>query len=317
MRRGNLILAALVVDALVGDPRWFPHPAKFTGRFALRLERFTRNRLTNERLAGIATAGVVAGSAALAAFALTRAACLVHRRLGDIAQLVVYWTALAPRDLANHALAVYEALARDNLDQARTLVGRMVGRDTSDLSPSEVVRAAVESVAENTVDGVTSPLFYAFVGGPLGVATYKAISTLDSTFGYRNERYLRFGWASARADDVANFVPARLTLLAFGLASALLGLGARRALRIALRDGKKHASPNSGLAEAAMAGALGVQLGGPLKREGQNVELPTFGDLGHPLEPRHIRQAVAVMTVTTAVWTGVFYAAGRVLARLL
>ncbi|MCX8032161.1 MAG: adenosylcobinamide-phosphate synthase CbiB [Thermoleophilia bacterium] len=316
-QRTRLILVSLAVDALLGDPRWFPHPAKLTGRLALRLEALTRKHIANERLAGFATATAVILSSGLVTFACTRAARLIHPRLGQAAQILVFWTAIAPRDLADHALAVHRALVRGDLDAARTLVGRMVGRDVAELGPPEVVRAAVESVAENTVDGVTSPLFYAFVGGPVGAAVFKAISTLDSTFGYRNERYLKFGWASARADDIANYIPARGSLGAFVLAAAVLRRRARRALQVALRDGSKHASPNSGLAEAAMAGALGVQLGGPLKRGGETIQLPTLGDPDHPLEPGHIRQAVALMAATTVVWTALLCMGTRVLARLM
>lgn len=316
-QRTKLILVSLAVDALLGDPRWFPHPARLTGWLALRLEALTRKHIADERLAGFVTASAVILSSGLAAFAFTRAARLIHPRLGQVAQILVFWTAIAPRDLADHALAVHRALVGEDLQAARTLVGRMVGRDVADLNSAEVVRAAVESVAENTVDGVTSPLFYAFVGGPVGAAVFKAISTLDSMFGYRDERYVKFGWVSARLDDMANYIPARGSLGAFVLAAAVLRRRARRALQVALRDGSKHASPNSGLAEAAMAGALGIQLGGPLRRGGEAVQLPTLGDPDHPLEPRHIRQAVALMAATTAVWTALLFVGARTLARLM
>ncbi|MBN1322326.1 MAG: cobalamin biosynthesis protein CobD [Thermoleophilia bacterium] len=310
MNRQAQIACALALDAAVGDPRWFPHPARSTGRLALWLEQATRSRMGDDKLAGCVTAAAVVGSAALAAALAMEAARRLHPWAGDVASVAILWTALAPRDLADHALDVHAALERDDLDGARSLVGRMVGREVAALDEAGVVRAAVESVAENTVDGVTGPVFYAFAGGPVAAAAYKAVSTLDSTFGYRNERYERFGWASARSDDVANLVPSRLTVVASVLALALLRLRPVDALRVCLRDGRKHSSPNSGLAEATMAGALGVQLGGPLMREGRVVEHPTLGDAVEPLDRDHIRQAVLLMAVTTAMWTGMLAGLG-------
>jgi adenosylcobinamide-phosphate synthase len=175
-----------------------------------------------------------------------------------------------------------------------------------------VIRAAVESVAENTVDGVTAPLFFAFLGGPVAALTYKAISTLDSTFGYKNERYIYFGWASARIDDVATWVPARLTLPFVSLAAAFTGLHPWLALRCGLRDGGKHTSPNSGISEAATAGALGVELGGPLLRQGHIFEAPLLGDNLEPLQRQHISATVRLM-LATAVLFSLFLCAVRLL----
>jgi len=308
------IVCALVLDALVGDPRWFPHPAKLTGRLALCLEQKLRPRIRNERLAGAVTAGAVTGSAALATLLLTGGVRRWRPWAGDVASIAVLCTTLAARDLAGHALAVQAALEAGDLEAARALVGRMVGRDVATLDEAGVVRATVESVAENTVDGVTGPLFYAYLGGPVAAATYKAVSTLDSTFGHHNERYERFGWAAARADDLANLLPARLTVAATFIAAALLGLRPLGVLAVCARDGRKHLSPNSGLAEAAMAGALGVQLGGPLSREGRVVDHPTLGDPLQPLSPVQMRQAVRMMVATTAVWNALL-AAGAALRR--
>ena len=315
MNRCTQIACALLMDAVVGDPRWLPHPAKLTGGLAQRLEGFTRRRIADEKLAGVVTAGTVIGSAALAATAVTGVARRLHPVVGDIASIVVLWTTFAARDLADHALDVHGALEREDLPEARRLVGRMVGRDVDVLDEGGVVRAAVESVGENTMDGVTAPLFYAYLGGPVAAAAYKAVSTLDSTFGYRNERYIDFGWASARSDDVADLVPARLTVVANFLAAAVTGLRPMDMLRICKRDGGKHASPNSGIAEAAMAGALGVQLGGPLMRDGRSVDYPTLGDPVRPLERAHIKQAVVFMAATTAVWAGLLTAGSVLLKR--
>lgn len=312
MNRSAQIACALALDAVLGDPRRLPHPARFTGRLALWMEPVVRRRVDDERLAGVLAGGTVAGSAILSTVLVCGLARRFHARVGDAASILVLWSTLAARDLADHALRVHAALAQGDLERARELVGRMVGREVSALDEAGVVRAVVESVAENTVDGVTAPLFYAFAGGPVAAAAYKAFSTLDSTFGYRNERYARFGWASARSDDLLNLVPARLTVLASAAAAALLGHRPGDVLRVCLRDGRKHASPNSGLAEAAMAGALGVQLGGPLTREGRVVDCPTLGYPSEPLSPGHIRQAVRLMVVTTAIWAGLLGAARSV-----
>lgn len=306
------IAAAYGLDLLLGDPRWFPHPVKYIGRGALALEEPLRRHVTNQRLAGvIAVIAVVGGTAALAAVALL-AARHAHPWLEDAVSILILYTTFATRDLAAHASAVDRALRRHDLPAARLLVSRIVGRDTDALDEVGVVRAAVESVAENTVDGVTAPLFFAALGGPILALAYKAISTLDSTFGYRNERYLHFGWASARLDDVAAWLPARLTLPVIAVAAACAGCRPVSAWRIGLRDCRKHASPNSGFAEAAMAGALGVQLGGPLLRKGHPVALPTMGEPFETLRVAHIRRAIALMLLTSLIAAGLLLTARSV-----
>ena len=199
--------------------------------------------------------------------------------------IVVIYTTIAARDLARHSMAVFRPLAAGDLVEARRRVAAIVGRDTERLDEAGVVRAAVESVAESTVDGVTAPLFFAVVAGPVGAMVYRAVNTLDSMFGHQDERYRQFGWAAARIDDLANYLPARLTAPLVCLA-ALCCLRLRPAAarcESLLRDGRKHASPNAGLAEAAMAGALGVQLGGVNYYDGQPLEKPTIGDALVPL----------------------------------
>ena len=178
----------------------------------------------------------------------------------------------------------------------------LVGRDTDRLDERGVSRAAVESVAENLVDGVTAPIFFAALGGPVAVMMYKAVSTLDSTFGYKTERYLFFGWASARLDDVANYLPARITVPFIALAAAISGFRPIGALRICLRDGWKHPSPNSGLAEAAVAGALGVQLGGLNYYDGEPEDGALMGDPVRPLNRKIILSANILVFITAALF---------------
>ncbi len=309
MRLEYQVIAALVLDAALGDPRWMPHPVRLIGWFALTLEAPLRRMIPNARLAGIAAAALVTGAAGALTWAAVRAADLIHPAAGAaVSILFLYWS-LAACDLAGHASAVHRALREHDLPAARRLVARMVGRDTAALDEQGIARAAVESVAENTVDGVVAPLLFAVAGGPVAATVYKAISTLDSTFGYRTERYRKFGWASARLDDLANYLPARLALPFFMLA-ALPWKGSVRVFSVCRRDGRRHQSPNSGLAEAAMAGALAVQLGGPLLRNGIPQDAPLLGAPAELPETPHIRRANAVMALTV-----LFSAAALIAAR--
>lgn len=312
MRLEYQIIAAVALDAVLGDPRWLPHPVRLMGNFALWLEAPMRKRFRNARMAGVVTAITVLLSSILLAWLLLRGAERFSPLLRDVISVLLIYTSIAMKDLAAHAARVDDALRAGDMMEARRRVSWMVGRDTEALTEEGVARAAVESVAENTVDGVTAPLFFAILAGPVGAVAYKAASTLDSTFGYKNERYLRFGWASARLDDALNFIPARLTAPLIAAAAWLLGLRWRNALRILRRDGRKHASPNSGLPEATMAGALGVRLGGPLYRKGKLCTAPSLGDPLEPLAPGHIRKVINMMVLTSLISLGLFLM-GRVL----
>jgi adenosylcobinamide-phosphate synthase len=233
---------------------------------------------------------------------------LLHPLARDIVSIVLLYTTFAARDLSRHSLNVYRELKMGNLEEAREKVSLLVGRDTDVLDETGIVRATVESVAENTVDGVTAPLLFAFLAGPLGAMLYKAVNTLDSTFGYKNERYREFGWASARLDDLANYIPARLTAMIIPVAAVILKLSPLGSLRILLRDGNKHPSPNSGLTEAAVAGALNVQLGGVNYYFGQPALRPTLGDPGRELRKNDILRTNSLMFVTLIIATMIFLA---------
>ena len=289
------ILLAILLDLLLGDPRWLPHPVQGIGWLAQRSEAPLRHLISNPKLAGIVAVVWVVGSTVLVGFGLLKAAALLYPLLGDLVAILLLYTCLATRSLHDHALAVYRPLVAGDLTEARKRVGWLVGRDTDQLDEGEVTRAAVESVAENTVDGCTAPLLFACLGGPLGALAYKAISTLDSTFGYKNERYLQFGWGSARLDDLANLLPARLTALLIVPAALLLRLDAGTAWRIFKRDRHNHPSPNGGQIEAAVAGALRIRLGGINSYFGQPSSRPFMGDPLQPLTARHILQAVRLM----------------------
>lgn len=300
------ILLALALDLLVGDPRWFPHPVKLIGRFALALEQPFRKAIKHPRVAGIWLTATVVVVTALATWGLLKMATALHPVIGDAVSVLVIWTGIAARDLVDHGTEVWKALTAGNLDEARNKVGFICGRDTARLSEPEIVRATVESVAENIVDGITAPLFFAALGGPVGIMTYKAISTLDSTFGYKNERYVKFGWASARLDDVAAFLPSRLTAVLVPVAGVMCGEHAVGSLRIFFRDRNRHPSPNAGQTEAAVAGALGVQLGGASHYGGKLSQKPTLGEPLWPLESGHIRRANRLALVTSCLAAALF-----------
>jgi adenosylcobinamide-phosphate synthase len=234
---------------------------------------------------------VTYGSALL----LLQWAYAIRPYVGFAVAVFLSYTCLAARSLHGESRIVADALGRGDLPEARRLLARIVGRDTEQLSEPEIWRALVETVSENSSDGVIAPLLFLMLGGPPLALAYKAVNTLDSMVGYKNERYLLFGWASARFDDLANYIPARLTGLLMVVAASLTGLSGRNAWRIMCRDGRNHASPNSGVPEAAAAGALGVQLGGTNKYFGLPVAKPTIGAALNPLAMEAYRGAVRLM----------------------
>ncbi len=304
---------ALLLDQLLGDPRWLPHPVRLIGLLQSLLEKGSRRLLPNARIAGVVTVVITLVVTGTLVWAMLYGARLLHPLAYDGVAIILLYTSFAARDLAWHASAVHEALQEEDLVLARQRVGMIVGRDTADLDEAGVTRAGVESVAESLVDGVTAPIFYALIAGPLGAMLYKAVNTGDSMFGYKNERYLQFGWAAARLDDVANFLPARLTALLVPLAALLLGLEARGSLHILRRDCRAHTSPNAGFPEAAVAGALGVQLGGSSCYFGKKVRKPTMGDANQQICGRHLGSAVNLMLLTSAL----FFAFGALFYALL
>ena len=265
------ILAGVGLDLVFGDPRWLPHPVRGFGYAAGRLEKLCRATRLPLRLSGaLFTAVAVAG-----------ATTIVYVTL-PWASVYWIWMLLALRDLDHEAALVLKALRVNDLSRARRLLSNIVGRDTAHLNESQILRAVIETVAENLSDAVIAPLFYLAIGGPAGMAAYKAVNTLDSMVGYRNSRYLEFGWASARLDDLLNWIPSRLSAALVWIAALLLGYDVGNSVRITFRDASNQPSPNSGYPEAAVAGALGVQLGG-LNHYGGVPSRKEF--LGDPLRP--------------------------------
>ena len=290
-----IVLAAVALDLLLGDPRWLPHPVVFIGKLVNILEKLLRRHVSHELAGGALLLALTVGIVAAVAWLVIEAAFLLHPVVGFALSALLGWTCLAARSLHRESNRVADALRGEDLEGARRSLSCIVGRDTAELDEPAIWRATVETVAENSSDGVIAPLFCLMLGGPVLALAYKAINTLDSMVGYKNEAYLRFGWASARCDDLANWIPARLTGLLMVLAAPLAGLSAPRAWWIMVRDGRNHASPNSGIPEAAAAGALGVQLGGASNYFGKRVEKPTIGDPLHPLASADYRGAVRLM----------------------
>ena len=262
---------AAVLDLMIGDPRWLPHPVEGIGFLVRRFESFLRRIFPHEQTGGSVLVVIV--------LFVTLGFTTATLRWGGF-PLAVYWifSCLALRSLDQHAVRVIEALRSGHLNRARDLVGQIVGRDTQGLCESEITRAVFETVAENLSDGIVAPLFFLAVLGIPGMVIYKAINTMDSMIGYKNEHYLRFGWAAARLDDVANYIPARITAGIIVLAAVLLRLRWRSAAATILRDARLQPSPNAGYPEAALAGALGVRLGGLNYYFGHPSQKPFLGD---------------------------------------
>jgi adenosylcobinamide-phosphate synthase len=293
----TLVLLAIVVDLVIGDPPGIPHPVVAIGKVITSFERLWNRGAAHVRWSSgfLMTAMVVIGVYLIAWFGLSLLSRL-HTGLGLVAEIWLLSTTLAIKGLVEAARAVAEPLGRGDLAASRLALSRIVGRDTAHLDESEITRGAVETVAENTVDGITAPLFWALIGGaPLALA-YKAVNTLDSMVGYRTARYADFGYASARLDDLANWLPARLTALALWLGALLMkGMRVRGALLATWREALRHASPNAGWPEAMVARLLGVQLGGTNHYAGQVSLRNTLGDPLEPLKVGHIVLAIRLM----------------------
>lgn len=317
----SLLLAAATVplavalDLVVGDPEVSWHPVRLLGRFAGAVERHLRASRLSESLDGILLAAVVVASASGLAWALSFAAHLAGPVVGLAVDALLIAIALAGRSLAEAGAVVGRALARGDLAEARLLLARIVGRDTERLGETGIARATIETLAENTVDAVVAPLFWAALLGPAGIWAHKAASTLDSMVGYKDERNLRIGAMSARLDDVLVWVPARLAVPLIALSSALLGLDASGALRVGGRDRLLHASPNSAHGEAAFAGALRVRLGGEVCYRGRVSHRPDIGSEFSEALPERIGPAARLVVAVEVV--GAVVAFGATVLRVL
>ena len=281
MNHLTALLLGFCIDLLLGDPRWLYHPVQAIGWLIVKLEPPLRRAFPDsdrgQVRAGVALVILVVGITGLVSGGVLWGLHRLHPMAGFAGEVILCWLILAAKSLRTESMKVVRALENGTLDDGRRAVSMIVGRDTEHLSEEEVLKAAVETVAENASDGILAPLLFAAVLGPVGGICYKAVNTMDSMVGYKNDRYLYFGRAAAKLDDVLNFLPARISGFLMA-AAAFLGFDGKNAFRIFFRDRKNHASPNSAHTEAACAGALGLQLGGTHDYFGKPVVKPTIGD---------------------------------------
>ena len=298
-------LIGMILDWIFGDPVWLYHPVRIIGKWISFLEKILRkfagDQEGNEKKLLIA-GGILWILVILASAAVPMGILYLAEKFSPCAAFVLecFWCyqLLAARSLGKESKKVYKKLIQDDLSGARLAVSMIVGRDTENLTVEGVTKAAVETVAENTTDGVIAPLIYMLIGGPILGFVYKAVNTMDSMLGYKNEKYLYFGRVAAKMDDVAGFIPARISALLMILASCLLGMDGKNALWIWKRDRRKHASPNAAQTEAVCAGALQVQLAGDAWYFGKKHEKDTIGDPIREIEPRDILRSEKLMIGT-------------------
>ena len=302
---------AWLLDFIIGDPQNWPHPVRWIGNLISAVQRVIRRYCHSDRALRIGGAVmwiVVVGLTWAVSWGVLALAHSIHPWLGWVVEVWMIFTVLAGRCLANAAQDVERPLRAGNLAASREKLSWIVGRDTSQLQPQQINRGVVETVAENTVDGIIAPLFFLLLGGaPLAMA-YKAVNTLDSMVGYKHEKYRAIGMVSARLDDVANFIPARLSWLLLGVAAFLCRKDGSRALQIGWRDRYNHSSPNCAWSEASVAGALGIRLGGPNDYFGERVEKPWIGDAQRDISVDDISHTIRLMWVASTLALALFIA---------
>jgi len=308
------IVIAVVLDYIIGDPRWLPHPVRGMGLLISFFEQ-RLNQGRNRKLKGILSLFIICAIVYAVSFLVSYIGYQISTPLGVIVEGVIIFTAIATKSLKDAAYEVYTPLRQGDLHGARKQLSMIVGRDTDGLDEKDIVRGCVETVAENTSDGITAPLFYAFFGGGALAIVYRAVNTCDAMLGYKNDRYIHFGWASARLDDLLNYLPARLTAFVMIITNAkTFNCTVRYCAQILMRDARKHPSPNSGWGEAAMAALLRIQLGGKNTYKGVVSMRPKIGEPQVNLDPVHIRDAVNVMVRTVSSFVALLLMGGTFIA---
>ncbi|MFO1446495.1 cobalamin biosynthesis protein [Bacillus sp. Bva_UNVM-123] len=292
---------AVLIDLIIGDPPNWPHPVRWMGSLIAKLDK-ALNKGKMKKLTGIVMVLIVLSIIGSLAFLIVTFFYSLHIAAGIFVEAILISSAIAQKSLKEAAMTVYEPLEKGDMDEAREKLSYIVGRDTECLDEPEMVRAAVETVAENTSDGITAPLFWALIGGAPLALIYRAINTCDSMVGYRNEKYENFGWASARLDDIVNWIPSRMTSICILAGSRPLYVSRKKAREIILRDAIKHPSPNSGWGEAAVAAILGVQLGGINYYKGIVSNRATMGDPLVKMEKTHILETNKIVSRTIPIF---------------
>ncbi|MGL5277539.1 MAG: adenosylcobinamide-phosphate synthase CbiB [Cetobacterium sp.] len=299
-----------LLDLILGDPYWFPHPVRFIGKYITFIESKIYS-LRNKKVWGGVLAFTVILSTAILSYQIAK--------ISEFLEIFFLYTTLATKSLGAEGIKVYKILKSGDLEKAQKELSYLVSRDTCEMDEIQVVRSTMETIAENSVDGIIAPMFYAFLGSfivvdgislalPLAMG-YKAVNTLDSMVGYKNDKYIDFGMVSAKVDDFFNFIPARLSgLIVIPIATFLLGMGIKKPLKIFFRDRKNHSSPNSGHPEAAFAGAIGVQFGGKTKYFGKYFEKPTIGDKLKEFQCEDIKKCYKIMFMTSFIGIVLFTA---------
>ena len=298
----SMIIGALALDAVFGDPTWLPHPVRLIGRAIAAGDRYLHTgNPRSDLISGALLALVVIAAAGLSTWAIIAAFQTLGSYVGALVAILIAWTTLALRGLEDAAHEVEYNLNTGDEGSARHAIRALVGRDPETLDRSGLIRGTIESVAENSSDGVVAPLFFLFAAGPAGAIAYKAINTLDSMIGHRDERYLYFGRAAARIDDAANLIPARLSAVCIAAAAAFTTRRSIQAIRACVADARKHLSPNAGFPESAMAGALGIELGGPAIYEGELEQRAILGAPGRLPEVNDILTARKIVRHATII----------------
>lgn len=302
-----IVIGAYALDLLAGDPLWLPHPIRWIGALIAFLERVFYQSAFSPlvmRAAGTALSILVVAIVYFVSSVFLYYAFRLSTTLFFILSILMAWATLSARGLHLAASSVERELRKGRLIEAREKLSRIVGRDTAKLTREEIERALIETVSENTSDGIIAPLFFLAIGGPPLALAYKAINTLDSMLGYKSERYIYFGWFPARLDDLANLIPARLTALIMVASSFMLGLDWRGSLRVLALEGRAHPSPNAGLPEAAVAGAIGVRLGGVSLYNEKPVTKPVIGSGLAGSMPKALASTIRIMHMTGLIMAG-------------
>ena len=306
-----ILAVSYILDLVIGDPEGWPHPVRAIGRLIGVLDKkmlARRGGVNDERIKGAILFAVVVGATVLSSVFFIKFSKILSPAIGTLAAVYIGYSSISVKDLWVKTKTVKSYLDSGNIELARKALSMIVGRDTANLDEKEIERAAVETIAESTNDGIIAPIFYFIIAGPAAAIAYKAVNTLDSMVGHKDERYVNFGIFSAIADDIANFIPARITGFLIALASFITGKGFRQSFIIMKRDGGKHASPNSGLPEAAMAGALGLRLGGGAYYDGEFIARPYIGEDAREVCSGDITDAMLISFIASLliVSSGVF-----------